>query len=45
MVQLDWPHDHIARRTRFAYWIAKATDNHPEYVILIDFPRQEMTMY
>jgi hypothetical protein len=42
MVQLDWPHDHIARRMRFAYWITKATDTHLECVILIDFPQQEM---
>ena len=27
---------------RFAYWIAKATDTHSEYVILIAFPGQEM---
>jgi len=25
----------IKRRTRFAYWIIKATDTHSEYVILI----------
>jgi len=42
MVQLDWPHEHIALRMRFAYWIAKATDTHSEYVILIAFPGQEM---
>jgi hypothetical protein len=42
MVQLDWPHDHIARRMLFAYWIPKATDNHSEYVTLTAFSRQEM---
>jgi hypothetical protein len=42
MLQPDWPPDHIARRMRFAYWIAKDADNHSEYVILIVFPRQEM---
>jgi hypothetical protein len=33
--------DNIIRRMRFACWITKATDTHPEYVILIAFPRQE----
>ena len=28
-------------RMRFAYWIAKATDTHSEYVILIVFLRQQ----
>jgi hypothetical protein len=33
--------DNIIRRMRFACWIAKATDTHSEYVILIAFPRQQ----
>ena len=39
MVKIGWPRD--ARRMRFACWIAKATDTHSEYVILIAFSRQE----
>ena len=34
--------DNIIRRTRFAFWITKATDPHSEYVILIVFPRQQL---
>jgi hypothetical protein len=33
--------DNIIRRMRFACWITKATDTHPEYVILIAYPRQQ----
>ena len=33
--------DNIIRRMRFAFWIAKATDTHSEYVILIVFARQQ----
>ena len=33
--------DNITRRIRIACWIAKATDAHSEYVILIVFPRQQ----
>jgi hypothetical protein len=28
-------------RTRFAWWITKATDTHSEYVIIIAFRRQK----
>jgi hypothetical protein len=31
----------IIGRMRFACWITKATDTHPEYVILISFPVQQ----
>jgi hypothetical protein len=31
----------IIRRTRIACWITKATDTNSEYVILIDYPRQQ----
>ena len=34
--------DNIIRRKRFACWIVKATDKHSEYVILIDFPPQQL---
>jgi hypothetical protein len=33
--------DNIIRRMRFACWIAKATDTHSQYVILIAFTRQQ----
>jgi hypothetical protein len=33
--------DHIIQRMRFACWIPKATNTHPEYVILIAFPLQQ----
>jgi hypothetical protein len=33
--------DNIIWRMRFACWITKATDIHSEYVIPIDFPRQQ----
>jgi formylmethanofuran dehydrogenase subunit E-like metal-binding protein len=33
--------DNTIRRMRFACWIAKATDTHSEYVILIVFTRQQ----
>jgi hypothetical protein len=33
--------DNIIRRMRFACWVTKATDTHPEYAILISFPRQQ----
>jgi hypothetical protein len=29
------------RRMRNACWIPKATNTHPEYVVLIAFPRQQ----
>jgi hypothetical protein len=25
----------------YAYWIPEATDTHPDYVILVDFPHQK----
>jgi hypothetical protein len=33
--------DNIIRRMRFACWITKVTDTHPEYVIHGAFPRQQ----
>ena len=33
--------NNIIRCMRFACWITKATDTHPEYVIRIPFPRQQ----
>jgi hypothetical protein len=33
--------DNIIRRMRVAFWIAKATVTHSEYVILIAFTRQQ----
>jgi len=33
--------DYIMRRMRFICWITKTIDTHSEYVILIDFPRQQ----
>ena len=33
--------DNIIRSTRFVFWITKATDTHPEYVILTAFPRHQ----
>jgi len=33
--------DNTIRHMRFACWIARATDTHSEYVILIVFPRQK----
>jgi len=33
--------DNILRRMRFASWITKASDRHPEYVVFIAFPRQQ----
>jgi len=39
MVQPDRPQTTIWRM-RFACWIAKATDTHSEYVILISFARE-----
>ena len=35
------PDDNIIRRTLFTCWIIKATDTHSEYVIVIDFRRQD----
>ena len=32
--------DSITRRVRIAYWVAKATDKHSEYVVSIAFPQQ-----
>ena len=29
-------------RMRIAFWVPKATNKHPEYVILIDFPLSTM---
>jgi hypothetical protein len=31
----------IIRRMRFALWVTKATNTHPEYVTLIALPRQQ----
>ena len=31
----------IIRRMRFVCWITKVTDMHSEYVIFIEFPRQQ----
>jgi hypothetical protein len=33
--------DNITRRLRFTSWITKATDTHSEYIIVIDFRKQE----
>ena len=33
--------DSIIRRMHFARLITKATDTHPEYITLIDFPRRQ----
>ena len=33
--------DNILRRMRFACWITKATDTHPDYLILTAFSRQQ----
>jgi len=38
MVQLDTS-DNTIWRMCVTYWITKTTDSHPEYVILIAFPR------
>ena len=40
IVQADRPRMTIWRM-RIACWIPRATDTHPEYVILIAFPRQQ----
>ena len=32
--------DNITRRMRIEWWVIKATDTHPLYVVLIAFPRQ-----
>ena len=32
----------MIRRMRFACWISKATSTHLEYVIIIDFPLQQL---
>jgi hypothetical protein len=34
--------DNIIRHMHFECWIAKATDTHSEYVIIIAFPRQNL---
>ena len=34
--------DNIIRRMRFARWMAKATDTHSEYAILIAFTLQKL---
>jgi len=36
-VQADKPHDSIIQRMRIAYWITKATNTHPQYVIFFAF--------
>jgi hypothetical protein len=36
--------DNIIRRMRFASWIIKATDAHPEYVTIISFPWQKLLL-
>jgi hypothetical protein len=33
--------DNIIQGTRFACWVTKATDTHPEYAILNTFPLQQ----
>jgi hypothetical protein len=33
--------DNIIWHMRFASWITKASDRHPEYVVFISFPRQQ----
>ena len=33
--------DSIIQRMRFVCWIAKTTDTHLEYLIIIAFPRQQ----
>jgi len=33
--------DKIIQRTRFVFWINKATDTHSKYVIFNKFPRQK----
>ena len=33
--------DNIIELMSFTFWISKATDTHPEYVILLAFPRQQ----
>jgi hypothetical protein len=38
MAQSHRPDENVTRRMRIAYRIPKATDTHPEYVILITFP-------
>jgi hypothetical protein len=40
MVEPDRPQKTI-KRTRFAYWMKKATDRHLESLILIAFPLQK----
>ena len=30
------------RRMRIECWVTKATETHPEYVILVAFPRQQL---
>ena len=44
IVELGRPHMAI-RRMRIACWILKATNTHSEYVILIAFPRLNVTLY
>ena len=39
---VDSGRPHTIWRTRFACWISKATDTHPDYVILIAFPQQQL---
>ena len=34
-------HENILWRMRFASWITKATDTHPQYLIFTAFPRQQ----
>ena len=41
MVVLVRSHDNIIQHIGFACWITKATDTHPEYVILIASPWQQ----
>jgi len=41
MPEPDKPTENITKRMRFAWWINKAIDQHPEYIILIVVPTQQ----
>ena len=41
MVEPEVTDDNITGRMRVVCWITKATDAHPEYVILLAFTRQK----
>jgi len=42
IIELDTTDDNIIMLMRFACWIPKAANTHSEYVILIDFPLQQL---